>query len=156
MDLNLTDEQLNTLPKDVLIALFIAMRSELKSTNEQLAAVNHRLDVLTEQITLSNNYRFGRHTEKGSGLSGQLSFNEDGVFFNEAETANDACPDPKEVSIEEIVRNRRSRPVGKSRRISKALRLCSFRFVMCQRKNGSKHSLLSTTAGEWMMKYIIA
>ena len=156
MDLNLTDEQLNTLPKDVLIALFIAMRSELKSTNEQLAAVNHKLDVLTEQITLSNNYRFGRHTEKGSGLSGQLSFNEDGVFFNEAETANDACPDPKEVSIEEIVRNRRSRPVGKSRRISKALRLCSCHFVMCQKRNVSKHLVLLITAGEWMMKYISA
>ena len=116
MDLNMTDEQLNSLPKDVLIALFIAMRSELKSTNEQLAAVNNRLDALTEQITLSNNYRFGRHTEKGSELSGQLSFNEDGVFFNEAEAVNDACPDPKEVSIEEIVRNRRSRPVGKKQK----------------------------------------
>ena len=34
------------------------------SMQEQLASVNAKLDKLTEQIAIANNYRFGRHTEK--------------------------------------------------------------------------------------------
>lgn len=103
----LTPEQLNSLPKETLIEMTLSMQ-------EQLQQMNAKLDSLTEQIIVANNYRFGRHTEKLSQISGQGSFDADGeVFFNDTEAINDACPDPEEPTVESVTRKRAPRPKGK-------------------------------------------
>lgn len=53
MDKNYTPEKLNELSKEALVLMVLSMQ-------EQLASVNAKLDKLTEQIAIANNYRFGR------------------------------------------------------------------------------------------------
>ena len=71
MDKNYTPEKLNELSKEALVLMVLSMQ-------EQLASVNAKLDKLTEQIAIANNYRFGRHTEKLSEQEGQGWFDADG------------------------------------------------------------------------------
>lgn len=107
MDKNYTPEKLNELSKEALVLMVLSMQ-------EQLASVNAKLDKLTEQIAIANNYRFGRHTEKLSEQEGQGWFDADGnIYFNEAEAIHDQNPDPEEPSIETVVRIRKPRPKGK-------------------------------------------
>lgn len=81
---------------------------------DQLIQLNSRLDDLTEQIILANNYRFGRHTEKLAQITGQGYIGDDGqIYFNEAEVLLDACPDPEEPTVESATRKRTPRPKGK-------------------------------------------
>ena len=90
MSEKLTAEQLNALSKEELIARTISMQ-------DQLIQLNSKLDNLTEQIILANNYRYGRHTEKLDQITGQGYIGDDGqIYFNEAEALLDVCPDPEE------------------------------------------------------------
>lgn len=107
MSEKLTAEQLNTLPKEALVALVISMQ-------EQLTHLNSKMDSLMEQIALANNYRFGRHTEKLDQITGQGYIGDDGqIYFNEAEALMDACPDPEEPTVESATKKRTPRPKGK-------------------------------------------
>ena len=75
-----TKEQLNTLDKDFLIQLFL-------NQQEQLEAIDQKLQLVLEQIAAANHQRFGRSCEKLD-IDNQIAFCEvDGqlVFFNEAE-----------------------------------------------------------------------
>lgn len=67
-----TPDELNTLGRDELIAIILAMQGQIDTLNENLAR-------LIEQIRLANQQRFGRQTEKLDQIAGQMS------FFNEAE-----------------------------------------------------------------------
>lgn len=105
----LTEEQLNKIPKEVLITMFL-------SVQDQLIELNAKMDSLTEQIAAANNYRFGRHTEKLSDIPGQGTFTADGVvLFNETEAIADQNPDPEEPTAEEVTRKRTPRPKGKKK-----------------------------------------
>ncbi len=107
MSEKLTPEQLNSMPKEALVMLILSMQ-------DQLSALNSKMDSLMEQIAVANNYRFGRRTEKLGQISGQGYIGEDGkVYFNEAEALHDACPDPEEPTVESAVRERTPRPKGK-------------------------------------------
>ena len=107
MSEKLTAEQLNALSKEELIARTISMQ-------DQLIQLNSKLDNLTEQIILANNYRYGRHTEKLDQITGQGYIGDDGqIYFNEAEALLDVCPDPEEPTVETATRKRTPRPKGK-------------------------------------------
>lgn len=101
-------EQLNSLPKETLVTMLLAMQ-------EQLQQMNSKVDHLMEQIALANQYRYGRRSEKLSEIPGQGSFDAEGAlcWFNEAECLYDACPDPEEPTVETVVRKRTPRPKGK-------------------------------------------
>ena len=100
--------KLNSLPKEALVMMILSMQ-------DQMEQMNSKLDHLMEQITLANQYRYGRHSEKLSEISGQLSFDADGSLccFNEAEALYDACPDPEEPTVETALGKRTPRPKGK-------------------------------------------
>ena len=84
MAMKFTKEQLNTLDKDFLIQLFL-------NQQEQLEAIDQKLQLLLEQTAAANHQRFGRSCEKLD-IDNQIAFCEvDGqlVFFNEAEAVAD-------------------------------------------------------------------
>lgn len=84
-------EELNKCSKEVLIDLFLSMQ-------EQMNQMNHNLKLLTEQIAIANQKRFGRSSEKLD-LDGQLSLN---GCFNEAEVTADSDASTVEPELEEI------------------------------------------------------
>ncbi|MEE1040243.1 MAG: IS66 family transposase [Lachnospiraceae bacterium] len=107
MDQKLTPDKLNGLPKEALILLIMSMQ-------DQLTALNSRLDDLTEQIRVANNQRFGRSTEKLEQFSGQGFFDPDGnLYFNETEAILDRSGEPAEPTFEEATRRRTPRQKGK-------------------------------------------
>ena len=97
-DVKLTKEQLDQMPKDLIITLFLGLQSsieELKST----------VEVLSEQIRMMNSRQYGRKTEQISALQMELE-----LGFNDAEvTADENEPEP---TLEEAA-PRKKRPAGK-------------------------------------------
>ena len=80
MAIKYTEEQLNQFDKTTLVQLFLA-------TQEQLDSIDAKLQLVLEQLAVSNNKRFGRSSEKME-PDNQIAFMEvDGefVYFNEAE-----------------------------------------------------------------------
>ena len=68
-----TEEELNKCSKKMLISLFLSMQ-------DQLEALNKNMELLIEQVAMSNQRRFGRSSEQQ--ISGQLTL---GDYFNEIE-----------------------------------------------------------------------
>ena len=110
MTFKYTKEQLNKLDKELLIQLFLGLQDQMEGLTEQTKALNDKMQLMMEQIVLSNKSRFGRSSEKMA-ESGQIRFMEvDGkiVFFNEAEAVCDLdAPEPDDLEI---------RPPGKKKR----------------------------------------
>ena len=107
MDQKLTPDKLNGLPKEALILLIMSMQ-------DQLSALNSKLDDLTEQIAVAKSHRYGRSTEKLSQFSRQGFFDSDGnLYFNEAEAIIDKAGEPAEPTFEQVTRRRTPRPKGK-------------------------------------------
>ena len=80
MAIEYTEEQLNKLDKTALVQLFLMQQAQLKD-------IDHKLQLLLEQVAVMNNHRFGRSSEKLE-MADQIRFMEiDGtiVYFNEAE-----------------------------------------------------------------------
>ena len=80
MAIEYTEEQLNTFDKAAIVQLFLAQQSQLKD-------IDHKLQLVLEQIAVMNHHRFGKSSEKLD-TDHQIAFLEvDGqiVFFNEAE-----------------------------------------------------------------------
>ena len=93
-----TEQELNELPKEVLIKLFLGMQENIKELNQSVLN-------LTEQIKLMNQRKYGRKTETVS--ADQLALD---LEFNEAEAiADPATPEP---SLEEAA-PKKKRPKGK-------------------------------------------
>ena len=93
-----TEQELNELPKEVLIKLFLGMQENIKELNQSVLN-------LTEQIKLMNQRKYGRKTEIVS--ADQLALD---LEFNEAEAiADPATPEP---SLEEAA-PKKKRPKGK-------------------------------------------
>ena len=85
MTFKYTEEQLNMLDKSLLVQLFLGMQDQVEELTRQTAALNDKMQLMMEQIVLSNKKQFGRSSEKMSDTA-QICFMEvDGkiVFFNE-------------------------------------------------------------------------
>ena len=97
-----TEEQLNKLDKELLIQLFLGLQDQMEELTKQTQALNDKMQLMMEQIVLSNKSRFGRSSEKMTD-PGQIRFMEvDGkiVFFNEAEAVCDlTAPEPDDLEI---------------------------------------------------------
>ena len=102
MAMKYTKEQLNQLDKELLIQLFLGMQDQLEELTKQTQALNDKMQLMMEQLVLSNQSRFGRSSERLS-TEGQICFMEvDGtiVFFNEAEAVCDLdAPEPDDLAL---------------------------------------------------------
>ena len=81
------DQLMNMDQKDVAL-MFLALQDRVDS-------LDSNMEKLIEQIRISNQYRFGSHTEKLGAIDGQL------CLFDEAEAFSD--PDAPEPEMEEVV-----------------------------------------------------
>lgn len=104
MTFKYTEEQLNKLDKELLVQLFLGMQEQMEKLTEQTQALNDKMQLMMEQLVLSQKTRFGRSSEKMS-APGQICFMEvDGtiVFFNEAEAVCDLeAPEPEDLELKE-------------------------------------------------------
>ena len=108
-----TEEQLNKLDKELLIQLFLGLQDQMEELTKQTQALNDKMQLMMEQIVLSNKNRFGRSSEKMTD-PGQVRFMEvDGkiVFFNEAEAVCDLTA--PELDALEIRASKKKKPTGK-------------------------------------------
>ena len=64
MAFKLTKEQLNKLDKELLIQLFLGLQDQMDELTKQTQALNDKMQLMMEQIVLSNKNRFGRSSEK--------------------------------------------------------------------------------------------
>ncbi|MBQ8232961.1 MAG: IS66 family transposase [Lachnospiraceae bacterium] len=91
MAFKFTEEQLNTLDKSFVVELFLQLQEQNDKLSDEIQDLNKKLELLIEQVTLSNKNRFGRSSEKLDDHD-QICFMEvDGniIFFNEAEAVSD-------------------------------------------------------------------
>ncbi|HPU62559.1 MAG TPA: IS66 family transposase [Mobilitalea sp.] len=91
MAMKYTEDELNKCSKKVLISLFLAMQ-------EQMEQLNRNMELLTEQVAIANQKRFGRSSEKLE-IDGQLTMKE---CFNEAEVTKDTAGIIIEPEMEEV------------------------------------------------------
>ena len=54
MTFKYTEEQLNKLDKDLLVQIFLGMQEQLEDLTEQTQALNDKMQLMMEQIVLSN------------------------------------------------------------------------------------------------------
>lgn len=115
-----TEEKLNTLPKETIIMMLLQQGENFRILSEQSAVIQKQneqllkqIEDLKEQVAILTQQRFGRSSEKGLQIQGQLSFDLDHPnVFNEAEVlAENGFA--KEPSLEEAVPARKPRPKGK-------------------------------------------
>ncbi len=86
MDKKLTEKQLTEYSKETIVSMYMALQEiteSLKKTSdmqaEQMKTLNKKIDLLLEQLAISNQRRFGRSSEKFD-FDGQME-----LCFNEAE-----------------------------------------------------------------------
>lgn len=118
--MELTEEQLNSFPKEAVVAMYVQLYSSfdlLKAQNDQLLAKNNELlekvSRLEESVAVMTQNRYGRKTEKQT--EGQLSFDPETMqILNEAEKLLESGA-PEEPTIEEVVIHRYHRTKGDSK-----------------------------------------
>ena len=113
MAFKFTEEQLNTLDKSFVVELFLQLQEQNDKLSDEIQDLNKKLELLIEQVTLSNKNRFGRSSEKMDDHN-QICFMEvDGniIFFNEAEAVSDL--DAEEPESLEVKPARKPKSVGK-------------------------------------------
>lgn len=102
MAIKFTEEQLNTMDKSLLIQLLMNQQEQVESLTKEVHSLNEKMQLMMEQLILSNKNRFGRSSEKMTDAS-QISFMEvDGniIFFNEAEAVCDLeAPEPETLEV---------------------------------------------------------
>ncbi len=98
-----TEEELNKCSKKMLISLFLSMQ-------DQLEALNKNMELLIEQVAMSNQRRFGRSSEQQ--ISGQLTL---GDYFNEIEAImeNKYIIEPE---FEDVIEEKKVRKKTKGKR----------------------------------------
>ena len=110
--IHLTEEQLNQIPKDVLITMYLQLTETMNKVAEQNNQLLRQVASLEEKIDILTQRHFGRKTEKASEIDGlQLSFLSDAAeALNEAEYLLDNAEGSQlEPSPEEPVRKRTKR-----------------------------------------------
>lgn len=102
MAVKYTEEQLNSIDKTLLIKMFLGLQEQVETLSREISSLDHRMQLMMEQLILANQARFGRSTEKMADQN-QICFMEiDGkiVFFNEAEAVCDLdAPEPEELEL---------------------------------------------------------
>lgn len=102
MAIKYTEEQLNTIDKSLLVQMFLNQQEQLEALTTQVRSLDEKMQLMMEQLVLSNRNRFGRSSEKLEDVQ-QISFMEvDGniVFFNEAEAVCDLdAPEPEDLEV---------------------------------------------------------
>ena len=63
MAFKFTEEQLNTLDKSFIVELFLQLQEQNDKLAGEVQDLNRKMELLIEQITLSNKNRFGRSSE---------------------------------------------------------------------------------------------
>ncbi len=82
----LTEEQLNQIPKDVLVTMYLQLSDTMKQVAEQNNQLLRQVTSLEEKINILTQRYFGRKTEKASEIDGlQLTFD-----FYEKHALNEA------------------------------------------------------------------
>jgi transposase len=106
-----TEEQLNTIDKELLIQMFMGLQEQVESLTQETHALNDKMQLMMEQLVLSKKNRFGRSSEKMTDAA-QICFKEvDGeiVYFNEAEAVCDlSAPEPEELEAKPARGKKRS------------------------------------------------
>ena len=100
----LTEEQLNQIPKDVLVTMYLQLSDTMKQVAEQNNQLLRQVASLEEKINILTQRYFGRKTEKASEIDGlQLTFDfYEKHALNEAEHILDSAnaeeiePDPSQ------------------------------------------------------------
>ena len=100
----LTEEQLNQIPKDVLVTMYLQLSDTMKQVAEQNNQLLRQVTSLEEKINILTQRYFGRKTEKASEIDGlQLTFDfYEKHALNEAEHILDSAnaeeiePDPSQ------------------------------------------------------------
>lgn len=111
-DFKLTPDELNKLPKELLVELYLQMSENfalISSQNQTIQKQNEQLlrqiEDLREQLAIQNQNRFGRKTEANQ-VEGQLCFDlENGCVLNEAEFLIQNGI-PEETHPEKVIRRR--------------------------------------------------
>ncbi len=85
-----TPDELNDLSRQELILLVTSMQ-------DQMEKLNANMERLIEQISIANQQRFGRHSERLDVIDGQLD------LFNEAEALSEEAGNALEPSIDEVL-----------------------------------------------------
>ena len=110
--IHLTEEQLNQIPKDVLITMYLQLTDTMNRVAEQNNQLLRQVASLEEKIDILTQRHFGRKTEKASEIDElQLSFLSDAAgSLNEAEYLLDTAESSElEPSPLESVRKRTKR-----------------------------------------------
>lgn len=75
MGIRYTEEELNSIDKSVLIKMFLGLQEQMESLTKETSALNDKMQMMMEQLVLSNKNRFGRMSEKMSDVN-QIRFME--------------------------------------------------------------------------------
>ena len=113
MAVKFTEEQLNTFDKSLLIKLLADQQEQNEKLTGELHDLNEKMQLVMEQLILSNRKRFGTSSEKMV-MENQICFYEkDGTicFFNESE----AVCDPEAVEPDDL----EAKPPKKKKRSGK-------------------------------------
>ena len=75
MGIRYTEKELNSIDKSVLIKMFLGLQEQMESLTKETSALNDKMQMMMEQLVLSNKNRFGRMSEKMSDVN-QIRFME--------------------------------------------------------------------------------
>ena len=64
MAVKFTEEQLNSFDKSLLVQLLVAQQEQNETLAKELHDLNEKMQLLMEQVILSNKKRFGTSSEK--------------------------------------------------------------------------------------------
>ena len=64
MAVRYTEEQLNTVDKSLLIQMFLNQQEQLETLTAEVRSLNEKMQLMMEQMVLTNRSRFGRYSEK--------------------------------------------------------------------------------------------
>lgn len=111
MAVKFTEEQLNTFDKSLLIQLLVDQQEQNEKLTNELHEVNEKLQLIMEQLVLSNKKRFGTSSEKME-IENQICFYEKNgtiCFFNESEAVCDfSAEEPDDLETRPAKKKKRS------------------------------------------------
>lgn len=111
MAVKFTEEQLNTFDKSLLVRLLVDQQKQNEKLTHELHDLNEKMQLIMEQLVLSNKKRFGTSSEK-MGIENQICFFEkDGniVFFNESEAVCDfEAEEPEDLETKPAKKKKRT------------------------------------------------
>lgn len=113
MAIKYTEEQLNSIDKAIIIQMFLNLQEQSENLTKEVHDLNDKMQLIMEQLVLSNKNRFGRSSEKMNDPN-QMSFivvDGEFIFFNEAEALCDFDePEPETLEAKPA---RKPKPKGK-------------------------------------------